>query len=180
MSSLKGFIPGLARHLAISPLALYERQRALVRAGLLAAPQERRRGLGGGIQATAPSVALLLVAVLATDNLSETEERAAAVAAGEIQSRKLPFSHLPKFKDALAAVVLQEGLCRQVEEVRVSRTTGRATVRFKASSRFGTAEFGFARIGAGIQVEASIGAEILRRICADLSAIIEATVGDAQ
>lgn len=179
MSSLKGFIPALARLLGSSPSALYERQRALVRAGLLTSESSQSRGPGSGVRATAPAVAMLLIAVLATDNLSETEERATAVASGELQANKPPFTHLPKFKDALAAILMQEGLCRQIEEVRVSRTAGRALVRFKKTSKFSAAvfEFGIAG-GAGVLIEASIGADILRQINHDLDAIIESSAED--
>lgn len=176
MSSLKGFIPRLAELLSTTPLALYGRQRALVKAGLLVAPEERRRGLGGGIQATHTSVSLLLIALLATDSVTETEERASAVANGELQGNHPPFSHRPNFKQALAAVVTQEGLCRRVEEVRVMRTAGRAIIRFKKSSRYIDAEFVFDREAPGILIEASIKADVLRQINADVAAIIESRV----
>jgi hypothetical protein len=124
-------------------------------------------------------VALLVIAVLATDNLSETEERGTALASGELHAKKAPFTHLSKFKDALAQVLVSEGLCRQVAEIRVSRTAGRAFVQFKKSSKFSTAEFSFGHPGsAGILIEASIGADVLRQIHTDLAAIIESSAED--
>ena len=73
MASLKSFLPHLAKVLDMSPLALYERQRALVRAGLL----ESRPGRGPEAEcsADAKSVAMLLISVLATSSLSEVEEQ---------------------------------------------------------------------------------------------------------
>lgn len=71
MASLKSLIPKLALALGMTPAAIYERQRALVRAGLI--QQRPGHGPGSGVLATPQSVAMLLIAILATDSLSETE-----------------------------------------------------------------------------------------------------------
>jgi hypothetical protein len=72
MNSLKQFIPLLADvFVNLSEHALYERQRALVRAGLL--KPVAGRGPGSGVPLNPETVAMLMVAVLATDNLSEVE-----------------------------------------------------------------------------------------------------------
>ena len=63
--SLKGLIPRLAHELGMTPDALYERQRALVRAGLLKGVEGK--GPGSGVRATPYATALLLIAVLAAD-----------------------------------------------------------------------------------------------------------------
>ena len=63
MASLKGYIPGLARILGTTPDALYERQRALVRAGLL--DQGAGRGPGRGVRAPEAAVAFRVIATLA-------------------------------------------------------------------------------------------------------------------
>ena len=76
--SLKSLIPLLAQTLETTPAALYERQRALVRAGLIAA--EPGRGPGSGVRATPHSVAMLLLSLLATGSLSETEKQTKALA----------------------------------------------------------------------------------------------------
>jgi hypothetical protein len=70
MFGLKKFISQLSEVLGMSELALIERQRALVRAGLL--PAAEGRGPGSGVRVTAETVATLLTAVLATASLSET------------------------------------------------------------------------------------------------------------
>jgi hypothetical protein len=79
MISLKAFLPALAAAFEMSPAALYERQRALVRLGLLPSPSTRGRN-SGGADANPDTVALMLIAVLATDNLSETDRRIVSLA----------------------------------------------------------------------------------------------------
>jgi hypothetical protein len=70
MIGLKTFIPQLSKVLEISEIALYERQRALVRAGLL--ENTEGRGPGSGVRYTPETLATLLISLLATDSLSET------------------------------------------------------------------------------------------------------------
>jgi uncharacterized protein YjhX (UPF0386 family) len=74
MISLKAFLPVLSKFLELSPAALYERQRALVRLDLLPKPTAPGRKSGAAM-ATPDSVAIMLIAVLATDNLSEMDDR---------------------------------------------------------------------------------------------------------
>jgi hypothetical protein len=73
MMSLKAFAPILADLLQTTPAAVYERQRALVRVGVLPAPTGR--GRGNGLPATAETIAAILIAIMATDNLSDTDGR---------------------------------------------------------------------------------------------------------
>jgi hypothetical protein len=78
MISLQKFLfnPEVADAFDMSPAALYERQRALVRVGLL--PQATSRGRNsGGAMATPDTVAMIVLSVLVTDNLSEVDERMA-------------------------------------------------------------------------------------------------------
>src|ERR1700730_12936218 len=67
-TSLKAYMPPLARLLGVTPAMLYERQRSLVRAGLLDAGSGW--GPGSGVRTTARSVALLLISVRASDSLT--------------------------------------------------------------------------------------------------------------
>jgi hypothetical protein len=73
MTSLKAFAPVLADLFQVTPAAVYERQRALVRVGILPAPTGR--GRGNGLPATAETIAAMLIAIMATDNLSDTDGR---------------------------------------------------------------------------------------------------------
>ena len=74
MISLKAFLPTLADFTGLSVTALYERQRALVRLGLLPAPTKRGPNSGGAM-ATPGTVAVMLISVLVTDSLSEMDDR---------------------------------------------------------------------------------------------------------
>lgn len=67
--SLKAILPSIAPVLGLTLDALYERQRALVRKGLLQTPNGR--GRGSGQKPTLDAVALLVAAVLMSDNLSD-------------------------------------------------------------------------------------------------------------
>jgi hypothetical protein len=73
----------------------------------------------------------------------------------------------------LTAAMILSGLAVQVNGF------GRALVRFKKTSKFSAAEFEFGITGgAGVLIEASIGADVLRQINADLVAIIESAAED--
>jgi hypothetical protein len=69
--SLKSVVQELAPAFNMTPAALYERQRVLVRAGWLSGKEGK--GPGSGVHATPHSVSLLLISALATDSLSEVE-----------------------------------------------------------------------------------------------------------
>ena len=110
MISLKAFLPTLAAAFEMSPAALYERQRALVRIGLLPAPSTRGRN-SGGATATPDSVGMMLIAVLATDNLSEMDDRIASFADKEAfepatgKATRCRFTKEKTLRRALAAVL---------------------------------------------------------------------------
>jgi hypothetical protein len=186
-SSLKGYIPALAVHLGKSPAALYERQRALVRADLL--EFEEGRGPGSGVRTTSQSVALLIIAVLATDNLSDTAERTQAiVAAKATKQTRQTMMGVKTLVDQLAAMFacaavgngpihpamegLRVALTGFVELV-VSRTAPYATVVYQG----GAAEFGERTDAAPIQVTAAMGRETFLRIAGDVCSILTEGTG---
>jgi hypothetical protein len=70
MLGLKKFLSKLSQALDMSELVLIERQRALLRAGLL--DSVAGRGPGSGVRLNAETMATLLTAILATPNLLET------------------------------------------------------------------------------------------------------------
>jgi hypothetical protein len=171
-SSLKGLIPALARRIGTSPAALYERQRALIRVGLLAA--EAGRGPGSGVRATSPAVALLLIAVLATDNLSETDDRIRGLMdAAPVRGKRCPLTRMPTFLDAMAAILLSKNLSRRVINVTVSRNDGTARVGFTIGGKEVASEFrskGSER-KAGLRVEASFDRDTIALIADDVISI---------
>jgi hypothetical protein len=77
MSSLKTFLHRIAGRLQVSPAALYERQRELVRHGLL--PVREGRGPGSGVPLTPETVATFLIGLLATDSLTDLAEHTASL-----------------------------------------------------------------------------------------------------
>ena len=174
--SLKGYTPTLAGLLSTTPAALYERQRALVRAGLLDAGDGR--GPGSGVRATAPSTALLLLSVLATEHLSETERRVSALAMMRpARSTRCPFTEMTTFVDAFAVLLSQLAKAALVSEVKVSRTADRAQILFRDledNRKPKISEF----VGANskepaIAVVATLGAQVLLRIAKDVRGAFE-------
>jgi hypothetical protein len=73
MAGLKTFLGRLSPLLGVTPAALYERQRVLVDIGLI--KTRGGRGPGSGVPFTAENVAALVISILATDSLSEIDER---------------------------------------------------------------------------------------------------------
>jgi hypothetical protein len=72
MSSLKSFLFAVSPIIGVSPDALYERQRVLVKLGLLAAAPGR--GPGSGVSFTAENFAAVLISVLAAETLSQVDQ----------------------------------------------------------------------------------------------------------
>jgi hypothetical protein len=128
-SSLKAYAPLLSWRLRMTPAALYERQRALVRDGIL--EQSEGRGPGSGVHAVPYSVALLLVAVLATDSLSETTEKVRSFAAAKsIAADGLcPLTRKPTFVEAIALVLdTAHQHWRKIQSISVRRTSGHGVI----------------------------------------------------
>jgi hypothetical protein len=146
MMSLKAFAPILASLLQTTPAAIYERQRALIRAGVL--PTPIGRGRGNGLPATAETAALMLIAIMVTDNLSDTDGRVQKLADAKVDLRaRKQGCRLTKaltFKAALTSILASEELSAAVSSIYVSRSDLHGTVHFnwgrnRASgrSRFG-------------------------------------------
>ena len=159
--SLKGLIPLLARAVDMTPAALYERQRALVRAGLL--QSEPGRGPGSGVRSTPDSVALLLIALLATGSLSETEGHTEILAKLKSATKRCPLTGKKTFATALAAALASEDVAKQVRWIEVERggSKARAIIAFKEEpDKVGveTSEFGFkdARFESRLSVRATL------------------------
>jgi hypothetical protein len=73
MAGLKTFLGRLSPLLGVTSAALYERQRVLVDIGLI--KTRGGRGPGSGVPFTAENLAALVISVLATDSLSEIDQR---------------------------------------------------------------------------------------------------------
>jgi hypothetical protein len=137
-ASLKGFVPALAGIVGMTPAALYERQRALVRAGLLDA--EAGRGPGSGVRITAAAVATLVIALMAGESLSDVARSTAALIKAESVNGRCPITGVVYFGDALTQIFKDRLLSSQVAQVSVSRTQTFARIRpvkGKVVSEFG-------------------------------------------
>jgi hypothetical protein len=102
--SLKAFLEGLAPIVGLSPAALYERQRALTRLGLLT--PEKGKGPNSGVRATPESVTTLLIAILLADGLSEIDARVGVL----LNAKPLPrtrcvITGAANFGDAIIRVI---------------------------------------------------------------------------
>lgn len=127
MNSLKAFIPLLSDALQLTPDVLYEKQRALVRAGLL--KNSKGRGPGSGVRLTPDAVAMLLIAVLATDSLSEVEKAARLLAKAKRDSsssdtKPETLGGAETFKAALINMLSSDEIAAEATVVRVHRGDG--------------------------------------------------------
>lgn len=172
MSSLKGYIPTLARLLSTTPAALYERQRALVRSGLLA--QSDGRGPGSGVRATNGSIALLLITILATDSLSETNERTITIGAAKAVDGVCPLTKMPVFSHAIATILTSAAKSSRVADISVVRTNGIARIRYRERTKLLISEFRATDAKAGdLNIEAALSGLVLQAIAKDVIAMIE-------
>ncbi len=106
MPSLTSLLPRISAPLGLSTAALYERQRALVRVGLLPSPQGR--GKGSGAKASPETVALLIISRLLTDNLSDADDRVAKLANARCADRNRKtcmWTGARKFRDAVSVLL---------------------------------------------------------------------------
>ena len=103
MASLKSALPAFAKALQVNPAALYERQRALVRAELL--EMKPGHGPGSGVLATPHSIAMLLIAVAATGSLTETGGANPAFANLKSNDKKCPLTGKRTFVAAFTAIL---------------------------------------------------------------------------
>lgn len=168
MISLKTFTHVLAGPTGASALGLYERQRALVRANILPTPVGR--GRGNGLMATPATVAFLLLAILATDSLSETDERVARLAdakfAGSGSASKCELTGASLLSDAVGALLADQEILKSFVGIKVSRSTMSASIYFTAKRSGTTKEsvFGKPTMHSGLEVEALLRAEAFRQI----------------
>ena len=133
MISLKAFGDELAPLLGLTSAALYERQRALVRIGELPEPA---KGRGHGLPATPETVAILLTAVMVTDNLSETDIRVHQLAkahyrlAQDRSGGRCKLTGKAFFVDAVVAILGSERLTAQISRITVHRADSAAQIFF--------------------------------------------------
>lgn len=130
MISLKAFLPLISRIFSMTPAALYERQRALVRLGILI-PTEGR-GPGSGVPLSAENVAALIIALAATDNLSDTDARIAKLChASPLFKPTCPFTGATTFRGALAVILSSDQTATRLESVHIDRAQLSAMILYR-------------------------------------------------
>jgi hypothetical protein len=174
-TSLKAYAPVLARRLGTTAAALYERQRTLVRAGLL--EHSEGRGPGSGVQLGPYPVALLLLAISATDSLSDTAEKVRIFATAKSLSatHRCPLTGAPNFGEAVARILdPSQRYSQKVISLTVGRTNGAGLIKYthhgERVSQFianwpVSAEL---QVTTKLEVEATINNDLITAIVADL------------
>jgi hypothetical protein len=159
MISLKAFLPVLSRLVELSPAALYERQRALVRLGLLPRPTAPGRNSGAAM-ATPDAVAMILIAVLATDNLSEIDDRIQTLAKRKAidpetgKPGRCRFTGKHTLHEALTEVLTYPEV-PSAESIEVTRKAKTARLIRPSSGEHRISEFGKVALGKGVEVKAT-------------------------
>jgi hypothetical protein len=120
MDSLKNYSERLATWLDLTPAALYERQRQLVRLGLISTPA--KTGPGAGVRATPENVAVLLLSCMASDSLSEIATRIMKIARLRSQTGRCPLTQATNFGGALKAILSNPATAARVSSVHLLRT----------------------------------------------------------
>ncbi|SRR5713101_6215474 len=169
-TSLKSFIPVLSRILGVSPEALYERQRVLVREELLESVPGH--GPGSGVRATPESVAMLLIGVLASPSLSEAGPAARLIANARpgYPKHKCPLTGATTFAGVLAKVLSDESISKRVvKDLSISPSGGLASIYFDD-----TISMSFAKTNESkVLFSASLRAETIHELTKAASTLVE-------
>jgi hypothetical protein len=181
MISLKTYIPTLAYVLNLTPAALYERQRVLVREGMLTG--SAGYGPGSGVTATPSSVAWLIIAALATDSLSEIESGSVTkLASAKSSEGSCALTGAKDFKQALTSILRDDEMAERISSINVVRSVGKATVYYRKQGRqrIELSEFGPLTATATIyvlSVIASLPGDAIRWTARDLKFIAAGVKG---
>jgi hypothetical protein len=178
IGSLKAYAPILAGRLGTTPAALYERQRTLVRDGILHHPGGR--GPGSGIQVGPYPVALLLVAVLATDSLVETGDKVRILAKAKSLADNgiCPLTGKSTFAEAVARVLDPTWDHWQgIVNVAVHRTDATGVISYKEGMRGGASSFAApkqrAQAPTRLRVDATLTRDLIFAIRSDLKKAVD-------
>jgi hypothetical protein len=135
MISLKTYLPTLAYLLNLTADALYERQRVLVRRGVLVGAAGH--GPGSGVPAAPETVSILIIAAMATDNLADLEGNVVAQFAGSSVKDGEPcgLTGADHFQQALVTIFSDVTVAQQVTSIHVERSTMQATIHYQKRGR---------------------------------------------
>jgi hypothetical protein len=176
--ALKAYVPSLARILGLPAATVYERQRSLVRAGLLDIGDGWGPGSGvrvGRLATTANTVAFLVVSTLASETIAAAGSRARDIAeAKPVNANRCPLTGTTTFLDALARILTSGPLPHRVTEIVVSRTGARASIvyRDRGSRARRVSEFAGPGEEPSLRVAASLTTKALVAIRDDVTGML--------
>jgi hypothetical protein len=168
-TSLKAFLPVLSRILGETPDALYERQRALMREGMLEA--SAGRGPGSGVRATPETVALLVIGLLASASLSDAGPRARSIADARpgYPKHKCPLTGATTFAGVLGKVLSDEQISKRVTELNISPSGGLASIRYDDTISLSLTKTDESKV----RFTASIDAKTVQALAKAVSGLVE-------
>ena len=150
-------------HQSLREAAVYERQRALARAGLLKI--EHGRGPGSGVRGTPESAALLLISLLATGNLSKAGIRTRIFANLKNKEGFCPVTGKGTFAQAVTAILASKELAQRIMAIDVSRETSESEIAYRDPSNgesISSSKFGLAgQPKPGISLRATLNSDVL-------------------
>lgn len=176
MASLKGYIPKLANLLGMTPALLYERQRELVRSGLLVGKQGR--GPGSGVEATPMSVAVLLIAATASNELSETTAKARELSETVRRRGK------GRFLEAISELLGSSSKAETVAAITISRSYPHAKIVWRQGrglrvSSGGDTFDGPLRTQPPVRIMVEVDGSVVSEIAKDLANLLPDSLHDA-
>jgi hypothetical protein len=146
MISLKSYCEPLSQILGLTPDRLYERQRVLARTSYLTGAIAGK-GPGSGIRATAANVTKLVISTLATDSLSEIDEKTRKIAAMKQVADRCPLTGEARFLKAVERLFEDPKLCERCTGIAVEREYPSGSIHFsnKILEKFRTDQSDFGR-----------------------------------
>jgi hypothetical protein len=125
------------------------------------------------VRATAPAVALLLIAVLATDSLSETEARTGAIAIAIHDPSDDQLTPHATFRDAVADLLTSRARSAKILDLTVSRTAARAIINYRDKTASKALHFGNREtMEPALSVAATLSGDVFRQIAKDVIAMV--------
>jgi hypothetical protein len=172
MIGLKTYLSTLSPLLGQSEEMLYERQRALVRQGLL--DSVGGRGPGSGVRADESALSPFLISLLAHDILAHSH--AAELFCGmKNDAGKCPITGAKTFREGLEAVLGHEGLAEKTTGVMLHRNhPGRGYLHFVGrNNRFITSAFGHKGRAlipvSALRTSTSFGSDFITQVAKDIA-----------
>ena len=175
MQSLRAYCATLAGLVESTSAAIYERQRLLVRAGLI---DLEGRGPGGGTKATPNNVALLVIALLAVDTLADAERTVRAIAGAKpMAGPRENILAARTFASAVSMILNDAELAAHTSAITVSRSSHHASIElFGPVARVPKGHWTLVyahtmRSPPPYRIEARVDGVILRMIATNLAAM---------